>query len=68
MTEVRHDQTLSMAFCLNCHRNPAQNLRPPDKITDLEWNPHANLPKDWFTSKAQEMKLNPSQNCSACHR
>jgi hypothetical protein len=66
--EVRHDKTLSMAFCLECHREPAQNLRPKDKVTDLDWNPHEHLPKDWFTKKAEEMKVNPSQNCSACHR
>jgi len=68
MDEVRQEKTLSMLFCLDCHRAPAQNLRPKDKVTDLDWNPHQHLPKDWFTKKAEEMKLNPSQNCSACHR
>lgn len=68
MDEVRHDKTLSMAFCLECHRDPAKNLRPKEKVTDLDWNPHQNLPQDWFTKKAQEMKVNASQNCSACHR
>ena len=35
MDEVYHAKPLSMTFCLECHRNPAPNLRPPDKVTDL---------------------------------
>ena len=68
MDEVHHAKSLSMAFCLDCHRNPTPNLRPKDKITDLDWNPHQHLPKDWFTKSRQEWKVNASQNCSACHR
>jgi hypothetical protein len=68
MDEVRHAKTLSMAFCLECHREPAPNLRPKEKITDLDWNPHQHLPKDWFTKTKDQMKVNASQNCSACHR
>ena len=39
MDEVYHAKPLNMAFCLNCHRNPAAKLRPLDKITDLELAP-----------------------------
>lgn len=68
MDEVYHAKSLSMAFCLDCHRNPAPNLRPKGKVTDLDWNPHQHLPKDWFTKARQDWKVNASQNCSACHR
>ena len=68
MDEVEHAKTLSMAFCLECHRDPAKNLRPADKITDLAWNPHEHLPKDWFEKQARDMKIEASQSCSACHR
>src|SRR5436853_5763069 len=37
MDEVYQYQPLSMSFCLDCHRDPAAKLRPPDKITDLDW-------------------------------
>src|SRR5208337_2188705 len=37
MDEVYQVQSLSMTFCLDCHRDPAAHLRPPDKITDLDW-------------------------------
>src|SRR5688500_7110023 len=68
MDEVYHAKPLSMAFCLDCHRDPAPNLRPPDKVTDLAWNPHQHLPKDWGVKAKKEWKVNASQNCSACHR
>jgi hypothetical protein len=68
MDEVYHAKTLSMAFCLDCHRNPAPNLRPADKITDLDWNPHQHLASDWFEKQARQMKLEPGQSCSVCHR
>ena len=28
-----------MAWCLDCHRNPENALRPLDQITNLGWNP-----------------------------
>jgi len=68
MDEVYHAKSLSMAFCLDCHRNPAPNLRPADKITDLDWNPHQHLQPNWFTDAAKQMKLEPGQSCSVCHR
>src|SRR5438093_4165234 len=37
MDEVYHAKPLSMTYCLDCHRKPAARLRPPDKITDLNW-------------------------------
>src|SRR5215813_1245606 len=68
MDEVYHAKPLSMSFCLDCHRNPAPNLRPKDKITQLDWNPHEHLPKDWGKKAMKDWNINASQNCSACHR
>jgi hypothetical protein len=68
MDEVYHAKPFSMSFCLDCHRNPAPNLRPKDKITQLDWNPHEHLPKDWGKKAVKEWNVNASQNCSACHR
>ncbi len=68
MEEVYQAKPLSMAFCLDCHRNPAPNLRPEDKITDLTWDPQQHLPPHWGDEAMKAWKLNASQNCSACHR
>ncbi|MEW6157681.1 MAG: cytochrome c3 family protein [Verrucomicrobiota bacterium] len=69
MDEVRHEKPFSMAFCLECHRNPAPNLRPLDKITDLNWTPESsNLPKDFGLKAMHDWKVQSLQSCSACHR
>ena len=39
MVEVRQVQPLNMAWCLECHRNPAPNLRPASLVTKLDWVP-----------------------------
>ena len=39
MEVVYHDQNQSMGWCLDCHRNPEQKLRPLTEITNLNWKP-----------------------------
>lgn len=39
MEVVKHDQPQSMGWCLDCHRNPEQKLRPLDQITNLNYKP-----------------------------
>ena len=74
MDEVQHAKPLSMTFCLDCHRNPELNLRPPDKITQLDWtwdtDPQVAAQKQLEQGKkfVHDWKVNASQNCSACHR
>jgi hypothetical protein len=34
---VHQVEPLSMAWCLDCHRNPEPHLVPRDKVTDLFW-------------------------------
>jgi len=74
MDEVRHDKSFSMSFCLDCHRDPAANIRPVDKVTTLGWQ--------WSTNAAEaaqlqqtegkklvdHMRVESLQSCSACHR
>jgi hypothetical protein len=74
MDEVRHEKSLSMSFCLDCHRDPAANIRPTDKVTKLDWQ--------WSTNAAEadklqtvegkklveHMRVESLQSCSACHR
>ncbi len=49
MEVVRQEQPLSMGWCLECHSNPAPNLRPVEAITamgwkgDLAWNEKAKV-------------------------
>lgn len=74
MDEVQHAKPLSMKFCLDCHRNPEQRLRPTDKVTDLDWAWDADPTKaeklqlEHGEKFVHDWKVNASQNCSACHR
>jgi hypothetical protein len=74
MDEVYEVQPLSMTFCLECHRDPAANLRPLDKITDLNWkwsdNPTAaaELQRKNGQKFMHDWGVQSLQNCSACHR
>jgi hypothetical protein len=64
MDVVRQDQPLSMGWCLECHRNPSQHLRPRDQITNMEWRPHTSEDP----SRLARANPNPPEHCSGCHR
>jgi len=69
MPVVYHAQSLSMKFCLNCHRDPASFLRAPGDVFNLD-SPTlaaagrapeaARLVRDW--------RIKPPESCSGCHR
>ena len=65
--------TLLMEWCLECHRQPEQYLRPRDKVTDMNWQP-ADAHRDQL-SLGQELKKTYRvrdaeilTSCSTCHR
>jgi PAS domain S-box-containing protein len=37
MTRVYQAKPFNMAWCLNCHRNPAPYLRPRNEVTNMSW-------------------------------
>jgi hypothetical protein len=37
MDVVQQAEPLSMGWCLDCHRDPAANIRPLDQVTNLGW-------------------------------
>jgi hypothetical protein len=39
MPQVYKDKTLTMQWCLDCHRSPEKNLRPKEFVYDLAWKP-----------------------------
>jgi hypothetical protein len=74
MEEVHHAEPLSMAFCLDCHRNPEQFVRPVDKVTDLNWawndDPRmaAEMQKAQGAKFVHDWNIQSLESCSACHR
>lgn len=67
MIEVKQVQSLSMGWCLECHRNPAANLRPVELVTRLDWKPDRD-PVEIGREIIAEKKIAPPVQCSGCHR
>lgn len=67
MDVVTQVKTLSMTFCLDCHRNPDSRLRPLDKVTDLAWAPDSSAEEVGKQVK-DALGIHPHTNCSTCHR
>jgi hypothetical protein len=68
MDEVSHAKSLSMGFCLECHRNPAPNLRPLDQIYNLDWTNAPERQAELGRRLVSEWKVHSSHYCSTCHR
>jgi len=57
---------LTMGWCLDCHRNPAANVRPRERVFDPAWTPVNQ--KELGPRLVEEYKVHPRQDCSTCHR
>jgi len=74
MDEVRHEKSFSMSFCLDCHKAPADHIRPTDKVTDLAWQWDADSVKAAKLQKTEgakfvhDWRVESLISCSACHR
>ena len=71
METVFQAKTLSMSFCLDCHRAPEKHLRPLDQVTNLAWTP----PDGDQLKIGLELKeklgirdVGYMTSCSTCHR
>ena len=60
-------ETLQMSWCVDCHTNPAQYVRPRDQVFSMTWR----APSDQATVGAQlvaEYHIQTKISCSTCHR
>jgi hypothetical protein len=57
---------LTMQWCLDCHRDPAPHLRPPERATDIGWTPPGDPAEQ--QALAQRLRVNPPTHCTGCHR
>ena len=60
--------TLTMQFCLNCHRDPGPNLRPASAIYDTEWRRDAATPSPAALVAQYHLDNRDLTQCSLCHR
>lgn len=66
-------ESMSMGWCLDCHRDPAPNLRPVEEVTNLLWGLELDEEERLEIGREQAEKVDiPSrrqmQDCSTCHR
>ena len=47
MPIMYQQNTLQMEWCLNCHRNPGQNIRPTGEIYNMAWKAPSELNPVW---------------------
>jgi Cytochrome c7 and related cytochrome c len=70
MPLMRQEATLTMSWCVDCHRNPAPNLRPREEVFNMNWQPPADDPELGARLVRDYRVGSPEQltNCSTCHR
>lgn len=67
MEEVYQAESLSMSWCLDCHRAPETRLRPVEQVTNMGWEPDED--RAILGARLRERyNINPSEDCSTCHR
>ena len=67
MEVVTQVEPLSMGWCLDCHRQPEQHLRPVEFVFQLDWVPEED--QLVLGSRLREtFNINPPVDCNTCHR
>ena len=64
MVKVYQAKPLTMEWCVNCHRNPEDNIRPPEQLTTMGYK----APDGEGKRLVAERHIHPPTNCSTCHR
>ena len=70
MEVVHQAKSLTMSFCLECHRAPEKFIRDPKLVTNLDWkNPEGEKAQLEQGKKfVHNWNVKPPQSCSGCHR
>ena len=67
MPLMKQENSLQMEWCVNCHRNPQNYVRPREEVFTMGYRPS----EDQATLGARLVdayKIKPSTDCSTCHR
>ncbi len=67
MNVVMQAEPLSMAWCLECHRNPEEHLRPVSEVTNMKWIRGADH-TEFAKQMMQDLNITPPTGCQGCHR
>lgn len=61
-------KSMTMGFCLDCHRDPGPRLRPREAITDTEWRRGSGTPSPQELMTEYHVGGRRLTDCSICHR
>jgi hypothetical protein len=67
MALVKQERSLQMQWCLDCHRNPEQYVRPRSEITTMGYRP-SEPQAELGARLVKEYDIRTSATCSTCHR
>src|SRR6266545_6745642 len=67
MPLMQQVNSLQMEWCLNCHRNPEQFVRPRSEIFTMGYRPVV-AQAELGPQLVKEYQIQPSTTCSTCHR
>ena len=67
MPLMRQQSSLQMEWCLDCHRNPAQYVRPRSEVFTMGYEP-AVAQEELGPQLVAEYNIKSLTNCSVCHR
>lgn len=70
MPAVFQENTLQMEWCIKCHRNPEQFIRPKSEIYNMQWQ-DGDLNTAERTKLKTDYKIRSKEmmtSCSTCHR
>ncbi len=65
MEVVRQTEPLSMSWCLDCHRNPEQYVRPVSEVTTMGYDPKNQ--KKMGQRLVTKQNIHPPTYCQGCH-
>ena len=69
MQRVEQVQSLSMGWCIDCHRQPAPFLRSTADLTNMSWKVAvAFYPSAHTPATVGGRPIEPPTHCSGCHR
>jgi hypothetical protein len=68
MPVVVHDQLLTMGWCLKCHNDPHEHLRPLSEVTNLKWKPEGATAGEIGAGIQNNLQVKAPMNCQSCHR
>ncbi|HEY3444977.1 MAG TPA: cytochrome c3 family protein [Myxococcales bacterium] len=67
MPAVEQVSPLNMGWCLGCHRAPEAELRPPEQIASMTWEPPPDRER-LARELAARYQVHARVSCSTCHR